>query len=353
MRSHPLVVLAVLDAFPHEQLDDALTPSLAALAREGGAAPRGGRAVLSASTYPNHATFVTGATPAAHRIFTSRALQNGAFVPAQDVGPQVPTIFERCRALGRRSVAVVGDQNLIGVCGAGAADTHWPPDGVLDDDAPRGRLGFGADRGVAAAVDGVEMQRADFVFLQLDEIDTERHLHGVDAPESREQCSATDAAFGEILERLLPIWDEVVVIAVSDHDHEAVEPGAIDLAAACRERELDVIIDHDGTAAVVVGRVSDAVLLALPGVTQCAKLDLDCTLVWGDPGQQFGIDWGLRAQHGSPRTNRQLAVVGGGHAAAGELAARIRSQPPHATRWAKWVAELLGLPDEDAGFRSQ
>ena len=343
MREHPLIVFAVLDAFPHQRLEPADLPTLASLASEGGQAATGGRAVLSASTYPNHASFVTGAAPARHGILTSKALHEGAFRPAQEVGPAVPTLFDWCRAANRRAVAAVGDQNLIHVCGATAADAHWPPNGELPESAPKGRLGFAADRAVVSGAQSLELERADLVFLQLDEVDTERHLNGADPKDVFDQCRATDAALGEILQHLRPIWHDVVVVAVSDHDHEHIERGAIDLAAAAKERGLDVMIEHDGTAAVVVGEISQEILRTLPGVTDSAQLDRACHLVWGEPGVQFGIDWGLAAHHGSPRSQTQLAVVGGGHPAASTLVSKIASSPPECTHWAGWLAELLGV----------
>ncbi len=339
-----VVVLVVLDAFPYDGMSAERTPALWSLAEEGGAAPDGGRAVLSASTYPNHATFATGVGPAAHRILTSQARVDGAFVPAQEAGPAVPTLFDDCRAAGRRAVAVFGDQNLVGVCGARSADVHWPPDGVLPEGAPRGALGYGADRAVLSALDEIDVGSADFLFMQLDETDTARHLHGPRTDEAFAQCRATDAAFGEILERLRPRWDETLVLAVSDHDQEAVNEGAVDLAAAARGQGLEVEVAHDGTAALVVGDVPRERLLELEGVAGAQALDADCTLVWGEAGQQFGIDWGLKAQHGSPRTAKQLAVVGGGHASARAVAREIAASPPAATRWAGVVREVLGLP---------
>ena len=77
MREHPLIVFTVLDAFPHQRLEPRDTPTLARLAEEGGQAPDGGRAVVA-----------------------------------------------------------VGDQNLIHVCGATAADAHWPPKGELPEAPP-------------------------------------------------------------------------------------------------------------------------------------------------------------------------------------------------------------------------
>ena len=337
------IVFVVLDAFPFGVVEAERTPTLFALACEGGYAKAGGEAVLSASTYPNHASLLTGRPPSEHRIFPSRSWSGGRFVDAGQTGPAARTLFEDCHAAGRRAIAVTGDQNLIGVCGARSAEAHWPPGGELPETAPRGRLGYGADRAVVEAFDALEPGTADFIFVQLDEVDTARHLEGSWNAEVEAQCRATDAALGDLLERLASTWSDTLVIAVSDHDHEAVERGAIDLVAHARERELDLVIDHDGTAALVAGAAEPSVLLDFPGVVGTQVLAEEMTLVWGAPGQQFGTDWQLAAHHGSPRTARQLAVVGGGHPAARQLGDRIRKAPPKCTSWAGWIREFLAL----------
>ncbi|NRA01619.1 MAG: alkaline phosphatase family protein [Myxococcales bacterium] len=339
----PCVVLVILDGFPHAKLSPDLAPNLWALASTGGRAPTGGRAVLSASTYPNHASFVTGVEPGVHRILTSNAWIDGAFHPAQAVGPQARTLFDRCRAAGRSSAALFGDQNLVGVCGARGADAHWPPDGVLPDTAPRGALGYGADRAVLAALEELDLDALDLLVLQLDEVDTARHLHGPESPEALAQCRATDAAFGQVLECVRPRWDRAVVIALSDHDHEAVTPGAIDLTEATASLGLGVLVDHDGTAALLAGALDPARLPELPGVEGFTAVASDCTLVWGAPGQQFGIDWGLKGHHGSPRTATQLAIVGGGHPAVPNLARQLAKRAPAASSWAGLIGQLLEL----------
>ena len=341
--SRPRVVFAILDAFPYDLVSRAHAPVLAALAEEGGRARDGGRAVLTASTYPNHASFVTGVAPDAHRILTSRALEDGVWRPAQEVGPAARTLFDECRDAGLRSVGVFGDQNLVHVCGATEADAHWPPQGALPDGTPRGRLGYGADRAVVEAIDDLGVAEADLVVLQLDETDTARHLYGPDAPESLEQCRATDAAFGLVLERFRARWHETVVIAVSDHDNEAVSPGAIDLNAEARARGLDVHVEHDGTACLVIGRATRQEVLGLPSVIGAERLSAESWVVWGEPGTQYGYDWGLKGQHGSPRTTKQLAVVGGGHPEAAGLARWLAAHAPLATEWAPRIRALLGL----------
>ena len=179
--------------------------------------------------------------------------------------------------------------------------------------------------------------------LQLDEIDTARHLHGPTSAEALAQCRKTDAVLAQALERYRSRWDRTVVIVLSDHDHESVKPGAIDLAQATRSLGLDIQVDHDGTAALLIGDIDPACLSELPGVEDAAPLGDACTLVWGPPGQQFGIDWGLKGHHGSPRTATQLAVVAGGHPAVSGLAERISGQSPSAESWAGVIAGLLGF----------
>jgi hypothetical protein len=338
------LVFAVLDAFPHDCVSAEWTPTLWSLAEEGGWARDGGRSILAASTYPNHATFITGADPNRHLVYTNQALRDGELRSAWEVGPATSTLFQECRAAGKRSIGVFGDQNLVGVCGASEADAHWPPRGVLPQDAARGELGYGADRAVIAALDAMDLAETEFVFLQLDEVDTARHLRGPLGDAVLEQCRATDAALGEILSRFRSRWAETLVIVVSDHDHEVVNPGAVDLAAEVEARGLDLKVDHEGTAALVVGEIAEEQLLEWPGVADSSVLSPGVRLVWGAPGQQFGTDWGLAAHHGSPRTMKQLAVVGGGHPAAGQLAKEIEASSPRATLWGERARTFLALP---------
>lgn len=339
----PRVVFAILDAFPHAHVSRELTPVLAGLAEEGGWARDGVRGVLTASTYPNHATFVTGAEPQSHGIVTSNAVVDGALCPAKDVGPAARTLFEDCYDAGLRAVGVFGDQNLVHICGATRADSHWPPDGELPEGTARGRLNYGADRAVVEAVDGLALAEADLVVLQLDETDTERHLEGPNSEGALAQCRATDAAFGEILERLRTGWHETVVIAVSDHDCEDVTPGAVDLCAEAHQRGLGVHIEHDGTACFVLGKVEREALLALPSVVEAERVAPGQWVVWGAPGQQYGIDFGLRGQHGSPRSRTQVGIVGGGHPEVARIASWLGGPQRESTGWASQVKGLLGL----------
>ncbi len=343
------VVLVVLDAFPFDAVDPALTPTLAALAAEGGWNPEGGVGELTAATYPNHATFVTGVPTVDHGIVTNRVLRDGTWVSSATTGPTATTLFDRCATAGRSSLSITGDHNLVGVCGAETADHHWPPGGRKPDGAATGVMGYLADAEVAAAAERMAPGDHDFVFVQIDEVDSARHVYGAHGEEAREQCRATDAALGRVLDSLRSTWADTVVLVVSDHDQEDYAPDdPIDLAAHLSERPgtpVELAVETQGTAAQVVGPVDEEVLRAVPGVTGVARLAPEIHIVWGDDGRRFGTGaTDIRADHGSPRTRRQLAVVGGGDPRVGDLARRITSGRPPATAWARWAADLLDLP---------
>ena len=81
------VVFTVLDALPVRHVGDDHTPVLATLARSAGGAPAQARSVMTSSTYPNHATFVTGAHPRDHGIVTNWVPETGRLVPAWKLRP--------------------------------------------------------------------------------------------------------------------------------------------------------------------------------------------------------------------------------------------------------------------------
>ena len=336
------VVLAVLDAFPNAWVSPETTPTLWSLAAEGGRNPEGGLAELTAATYPNHATFVTGRSAVDHGIVTNRVQRDGRWVSSAETGPEGPTLFDGCARAGRRAVAAFGDQHLVGVCGAAKADAHWPPNGAQPEGARRNATGYLADDEVVAAAHELDLASADFVFMQLDSVDATRHMTGAFSEESREQCRATDAALGALLEPLRAVWNETVVIAVSDHDQEDLLEGEpLDLRPHLPE---GCAIQDQGTAALVVGTGAADPLRQVAGVEGVESLDARHHVVWGAPGQRFGTrSLPIAADHGSPRTRAQVAVVGGGAPAASALAHRIERERPAAGAWAGWIAELLGL----------
>ncbi len=341
------VLWVVVDALGNEQVTPRLMPCLSRLSDSGFRAPSGGVGVLPALTYPNHATFLTGVDPPVHGVVTNSVRTERGWVGAETIGPMAPTLFERVAERGLRSVGVFGDQNLVGVCGASAATSHWPLNGVQSPDAPRGLTGFGTDASVVAAAAGLSVADAALTFVHLDETDAVRHVHGPRSPEAEEQAASVDRSLGELLAMYDPVWSDTVVIVLSDHDQEAVTQGAgIDMRLELIERFSHVdpncfMVDGTGAYVAADAGIDSTELAELPGVEGVERLAGGSHVLWGAPGVVFGIEWGQGGDHGSPRTRPQVAIVGGGDPRAAELGERIVSRPPAARDWAGWVHDLL------------
>ncbi len=76
-----------------------------------------------------------------------------------------------------------------------------------------------------------------------------------------------------------------------------------------------------------------------------ADTDLECCLVWSEPGRVFGFaemptELGT---HGGPRTRTQVAVVTGGHPLVEPLAGAVATTRVGAADWAPTIATLLGV----------
>jgi arylsulfatase A-like enzyme len=307
---------------------------------------------MTSATYPNHATFVTGTEPARHGIGTNWVPETGRVVPAWKRGPDGRTLFDACRDAGRSSAAVYGDQHLVGVTGAGAADRHWPPDGVPPDGCALDAMGYLDDRDTVGQIVQVLDDGPDLVVCQINGPDTAAHLFGPDSEGAIHGYRATDALLATIREHVA--WDDTVWIVVSDHDQETVtEREPIDLQSEIGARGLALFALPEGNAALVCGDGAalerqwiDAVA-GIEGTARFALADprLECVLAWAEPGRAFGFTGTptRHGTHGGPRTRAQVAVVTGGHPAVAPLGRAVADAAVTAADWAPTIAALLDL----------
>ena len=320
-----------------------------ALGLEGGSAL--GRAVMTSATYPNHATFATGALPLDHGVVANWIVHEGRARPSYDIGPATPTIFDACHAGGRSCVAVLGDQHLVSIMGATRADGHWPPEGALPDDVERDGHGYAANREVLPRIlDALDGDRADLVVAHINEPDTEAHIFGPDSAEALASYRAADDCLDAIVDALRPTWDDTVLIVVSDHDQEEVDDDPIDLYEPVAQAGLPLIPIPEGSAAIVWGEdeTNGAWLDAVDGVTGHHEVARGIRLVACRPRRWFNAPAGFmsgpadRGTHGSERTRNQVAIVAGGHPSATALARRLNERGTiEATEWAPAVARAL------------
>ena len=345
------VLWVVIDALCVDKVTPELMPTLCELGADGWSGSALG--VLPATTYPNHATLVTGAAPSRHGLYANEVLVDREWVAAGSVGPSVPTVFEHLGTKGVTTAAVFGDQNLVGVCAAQRASGHWPSGGVAPEGVPLGPTGYAADSATLAAALEMDLGDHGFAMVQLDENDAVSHVHGPDSPEARRHASAVDAVLGELLEPYRPVWSDTVVVVVSDHSQERVEHSCAEaFAEACSSEFGDPAGDGetgwytDGTCAVVrtTASASDGVrrrLEAIEVLSEVTETAPGVFCVSGGPGVLLGLDWGQRGDHGASRCRTQVAVLGGGHGAVASLAGRLGASPIDSRSWAPLTLSLF------------
>ena len=330
------ILFLILDAFDPVRLSPHLTPNLWRWANADGAATGTGQAVMAACTYPNHASFITGVPPSQHGIYVNHVIREGQVAGAWEVGPQTPTLFDR---YGDEAIAILGDHHLVGVMGASAAASHWPPDGELPLDVELDLLGYPADEALLPQLLSGLADEARFTVGYLGSIDTHSHVFGPDSDEALDAYRLVDARIARIEAAL--DWDDMAIVVVSDHTQNTAEdlPG-IDLRPVVG---ADTILADEGSAILIGAAIDPAAVMAVDGVVGACGLDDGNTLAWCRPGRFFGpFDSPiLRGVHGNEATRTQLAMVTGGHPNRHIAADMVNAEPVPATGWAGVLRAML------------
>ncbi|HEX2420205.1 MAG TPA: alkaline phosphatase family protein [Acidimicrobiia bacterium] len=333
----PRIFFLILDAFDPVRLTPRLTPNLWRWANADGAGTGTGLSVMASSTYPNHASFVTGVAPSRHGIWANHVIRNGEVAGAWDAGPLVPTVFDR---FGDEAVAVLGDHHLVGVMGARAAAAHWPVDGVLAPEIALDPLAYPADEAVLPILVAALGTSARLVVGYFGSIDTYSHIYGPVSEEAEDAYRRMDHGLAQ-LESAID-WNETVILVVSDHIQDTADerPG-IDLRPAVGD---ETIVIDEGSAALMGPVPNPGVLDNIEGVEGWMELGDGNLLAWCERGRYFGAVESplLKGVHGGPHTRTQLALVSGGHPARRGLTAMVNSGAVPAEMWAGAIANALG-----------
>ena len=343
------VILLGLDGFPHRAVTAALTPRMWDLAQRGGRAPAGGITDLPSSTDPGFCSLLTGCKPATHGVRTTA--WRFARLPewAGFETPRVPTIFDACRAAGIRTAAVVADDR--GLLCTGSADVRWPPGGVIPPETPLDAHGYPTNAAVRPQLLHALRDEANaFVFGHFNESDTTGHDDGPESEAARSCYRATDQLVGELLDTLAGGWAGTVILIVSDHDMQSRNTSApINPLDDNVDGWFDEYIPDGGAALVHVvpgvdlGQATGA-MQRMGGVESCVAISDSVLMVGAKPGRIFDYDvLPAGGFHGGPLTARTLALVGGGHPAAGRIAGTISTGRPHLADWAPTIAAVLGI----------
>lgn len=214
-----LLILVSIDGFRTDYLDPGLTPTLAALARDG-AWVRKLRPAFPALTFPNHYTLVTGLVPDHHGIIANVMADPELpqhFSPGQRAAVQNPAwwndaepIWNSARHAGLRSATMFwpGSEAAIN----GFHPHYWRPYDAAVTPAERVAQ-------VLAWIDLPAALRPHLITLYFDEVDRAGHVSTPHSALTRQRLQETDAALAQLLHGLgaRGLWQRVNLIVLSDH----------------------------------------------------------------------------------------------------------------------------------------
>ena len=208
----------------------------------------GVQGVMPTLTYPSHMTILTGASPAAHGIYSNTTFdpygrnEHGWYWYAEDV--RVPTLWDAAAAAGLTTANVywptsVGAHityNLPQIWRTGTDDdlklqrALATPGLVQQLSATLGRYPGGMEETVDEdeirarfAIRLLQSKRPDFITVYMTGLDTEQHHSGPFTPQSNAVLERIDAIVGSLRaasEKLAP--GRATVCVVSDHGFAAV-----------------------------------------------------------------------------------------------------------------------------------
>ncbi len=251
----PSLIVISLDGFRAEYLDRGLTPTLAALARDGVRA-RAMRPSFPSVTEPNHYTLMTGLYPDHHGVVDNTMLD-----------PALPGM-----AFGGPHAAGTGDDNdprwwsqatPLWVTAERrhlkTASSYWPGDGAVVQGVapsylqprPPGRNPFPPlEPQIDAVLGWLDLpadQRPALIRLHLDLVDIIGHIAGPDGPAISTALAKTDVVLARLVDGLKArgMLDTVNLVVVSDHGMAAV--------SAKTTLYLDDLIDLKHATAAATG----------------------------------------------------------------------------------------------------
>lgn len=226
----PLLILVSIDGFRADYFGLGLTPTLAALAREG-ARVEAMRPAFPTLTFPNHYTLVTGLHPDHHGIVNNTMRDPGSherFTHANRDAVQnafwwndAQPIWNSVREAGLRSATMFWPGSEAPV--RGHYPHYWLPFDMTM--APEARVAQ-----VLEWLDLPPRERPDFVTLYFDAVDHVGHTTGPDSPETHAELARTDTALAQLVAGLKHrgLWEKTNLVVVSDHG----------MAATPRERAI-------------------------------------------------------------------------------------------------------------------
>ena len=257
-------------------------PVLRSHAEAGGWCRQGAIGVMPSSTYPNHATFVTGVTPERHGILANEIPTDRGVVPSWELGPSVPTLFDAMRAgqpVERRRLRGPPPgrghrcgRRRLGLAGGRPGRRHRPGHPRVRQGSGDGR-GGGPGRCRRCRAGGGPVQRAGHRGTRL-----RPRQPGGAAP----VCPGRTRTWARSWSRSATSGATGWPIVVSDHSQESVtETDPVDLRAAAGAAGLAGTVVDDGAVALVGGELAGRSRMGGGGARSGGRAAPRCHLVVG------------------------------------------------------------------------
>ncbi|RMH93569.1 alkaline phosphatase family protein [Lysobacter pythonis] len=238
----PALLLISIDGLRPRDITPEQMPNLSRLA-ESGVRAEGMRPSYPSLTFPNHYTLVTGLRPDRHgithnsmrdhelgefRLSRREAVEDGRWWGGEP-------IWSTAEKAGLRTATLYWPGSEASIAGMRPRQWHHFDAATT----PQWRAGTVADWLLAPAA-----TRPAFATLYFDKVDHASHHHGPDSPEARHERHDTDAAIGQLLERLREAGAlaRTNIVVVSDHGLAEVPPGnvvAVEDMATVEEARVD------------------------------------------------------------------------------------------------------------------
>jgi predicted AlkP superfamily pyrophosphatase or phosphodiesterase len=213
-----VVILLSLDGVRHDYLDRDALPAFARVAREGLRAD-GILPVFPSSTFPNHVSLATCASPDRHGIVANSFLdrERGLFDYENDASwIQAEPLWAAAERQGVRAATFFWVGSETPWEGVGATHRKAPFDTSVPDDEKVDQI--------LAWLDLPAAERPRLVMSWWHGADEAGHAHGPDAPEVHEAMKEQDRELGRLLAGLdaRSAWGTTTLLLVSDHGMTAL-----------------------------------------------------------------------------------------------------------------------------------
>lgn len=201
------VVIISIDGLRPDAIEQTDTPTLDALQAQGAYQPAA-QAVLPSVTLVNHASMLSGLSPAKHGIYWNSN--------QPDLGKiKGPTLFSVAHEAGLSSTMVVGKPKLEHLVLPGSVDNFV-------------YAGFTDRQVVIEAMDVIRERMPDLLFIHLPDVDSAGHSVGWMSPGQLLAVSLTDRLIGEVIAALEAqgyLADTLLIIS-ADHGGSGFRHGS-------------------------------------------------------------------------------------------------------------------------------